>query len=142
PSRASLELPCHLSRRYPLEPPPELPPESPPPVGRESLALRAARVVAGWLVEIGRWRRRHVDISAAISGIVLLAIGIGLAIGGLTADTYMHRGVEDGTDEPFVFQPTGNGLATNADLRVFIGGDLTEVADALSAGGFRYVRQP
>lgn len=93
-------------------------------------------------MEIGRWRRRHVDISAAISGIVLLAIGIGLAIGGLTADTYMHRGVEDGTDEPFVFQPTGNGLATNADLRVFIGGDLTEVADALSAGGFRYVRQP
>ncbi|HYH11270.1 MAG TPA: hypothetical protein VD789_02855 [Thermomicrobiales bacterium] len=82
------------------------------------------------------------DISAAISGIVLLSIGIGLAMAGLTADTYMHRGVEDGDQEPFVYQPTGDGLATNADLRVFIGGDLTEVADALSAGGFRYVRQP
>lgn len=63
-------------------------------------------------------------------------------MGALTADTYMHRGVEQGDQEPFVFQPTGDGLATNADLRVFIGGDLPDVADALATGGFRYVRQP
>jgi hypothetical protein len=105
--------------------------------------LRFARAVAGWLVEIAAWRRRHIDISAAFSGIVLLAIGVGLAMGGLWADTYMHRGVEPGSQEPFTIQPTGDGLATNVDLRVFIGGgELSSVADALSAGGFRFVRQP
>ncbi len=104
--------------------------------------MRLARVVAGWLVEIGSWRRRHTDISAAISGLLLLALGVSLAVGGLAADTYLHRGVEQGDEEPFVVQPTGDVLATNADLRVFADGDLTAVADALVQGGFRYVRQP
>ena len=141
-SLPSLERPCLLSRRYPLEPPEEPTTGPQPSVSKGSIPLRAARAVAGWLVELGSWRQRHIDIGAAISGIFLLALGIALAMGGLTSDTYMHRGVEQGDQEPFVIQPTGDGLATNADLRVFVGGDLPDVADALSTGGFRYVRQP
>lgn len=104
--------------------------------------LRSARAAAGLLVEVGAWRRRHLDLSAALIGILLLAIGVALAFGALTADTYMHRGVEPGDTEPFTIQPTGDGLATNIDLRVFLGGELSSVADSLSAAGFRYVRQP
>jgi hypothetical protein len=129
-----------LSRRYPLEPPAEPTPKA--AAGREPIALRTARIVAGWLVELGNWRRRHLDLSAALSGVMLLLLGIGLAMSGMTADTYMHRGVEPGNDEPFVIQPTGDGLATNVDLRVFLGGELPSVAEALSTGGFRFVRQP
>lgn len=104
--------------------------------------MRSARVVAGWLVEIRAWRQRHIDISAAVSGILLLVLGVSLAFGALSADTYLHRGVEQGSEDPFVVQPTGDVLAANADLRVFAGGDLTVVAEALERGGFRYVRQP
>lgn len=104
--------------------------------------LRSARVVAGWLVELGAWRRRHIDVSGAIFGVVMLLLGFGLAVGALGADTYMHRGVEPGDEEPFTIQPTGDALATNVDLRVFLGGDLASVAEALTAGGFQYVRQP
>ncbi len=99
-------------------------------------------MVAGWLVEVGAWRQRHVDISAAISSIALLALGISLGVIGLTADTYLHRGVEQGNEEPFVVQPTGDVLAANVDLRVFADGEFSAVMDALVQGGFRYVRQP
>lgn len=98
--------------------------------------------MAGWLIEFGAWRRRHIDISSAISGVLLLILGVSLALGALASDTYLHRGVEQGTEEPQVVQPTDDVLATNADLRVFAGGDLTVVADALVQGGFQYVRQP
>jgi hypothetical protein len=94
------------------------------------------------MVELGTWRRRHLDLSASLIGLALVALGIALATAGMRADTYMHRGVEAGSAEPFTIQPTGDGLATNVDLRVFLDGELPSVADALSAGGIRYVRQP
>ena len=129
-----------MSRRYPLDPPPEPTPQ--PRAGRDSFALRSARVVAGWLVEFSMWRQRHIDLGAAVVGLLLLALGISLALAGMQADTYMHRGVESGSEEPFTIQPTGDGLATNIDLRVFLGGEFPSVADALAAGGISYVRQP
>lgn len=131
-----------MSRRYPLEPQEDTAPESQHRAGRDSLSLRSARAVAGWFVEFSGWRQRHADLSATLIGLLLLVIGVALAVGGIASDTYMHRGVEQGNDEPFVIQPTGDGLATNADLRVFADGDLTVVADALVQGGFSYVRQP
>lgn len=117
-------------------------PDLQPFTGNESFTVRSARWVAGLMVEMGAWRQRHVDISAAFIGIVLLTIGVLLAGGGLAADTYMHRGVEQGDEQPFVIQPTGNALATNVDLRDFAAGDVTNLADALAAGGFSYARQP
>src|SRR5690606_29001770 len=96
----------------------------------------------GWMVEFGLWRQRHIDLGAAVIGVVLVVLGIALAMVGMRADTYMHRGVEPGDTEPFTIQPTGDGLATNVDLRVFPGGELPSVADALAAGGIRHVRQP
>ncbi len=129
-----------MSRRYPIEPPPEPTPQ--PRAPRDTVALRSARVVAGWLVEFSLWRQRHIDLGAAVVGLVLVLVGITLTVAGMRADTYMHRGVESGSDEPFTIQPTGDGLATNIDLRVFLGDELPSVADALSAGGIHYVRQP
>ncbi len=129
-----------MSRRYPLEPPPEPTPQ--PRAGRESFALRSARAVAGWMVEFGLWRQRHLDLSAALIGVALVTLGIALATVGMRADTYMHRGVEPGNTEPFTIQPTGDGLATNIDLRVFPDAERPSVADALSSGGIRHVRQP
>jgi hypothetical protein len=94
------------------------------------------------MVEFGRWRRRHIDFSSGLVGLALVILGIVLATAGMRADTYMHRGVEPGDTEPFTIQPTGDGLATNIDLRVFPGAELPSVADALSAGGIGFVRQP
>lgn len=144
PNPTTWSLSCILSRRYPIEPveEPVAPDQGARGKPRDTFAVRSARTIAGWLVEVGAWRRRHVDISAAISGVLLLVLGVSLAFGALAADTYLHRGVEQGNEEPFVVQPTGDVLASNADLRVFAGGDLAAVADALDQGGFRYVRQP
>src|SRR5665811_1947832 len=135
---------CIRDSRYPIEPveEPNTPNQGSLPQQRGGFTMRSARVAAGWLVEIGAWRRRHVDINAAVSGILLLVLGVSLAFGALAADTYLHRGVEQGDEEPFVVQPTGDVLAANADLRVFAGGDLSAVADALDRGGFQLVRQP
>ncbi|MDQ4045024.1 MAG: beta-galactosidase [Chloroflexota bacterium] len=104
--------------------------------------MRSARAAAGLLVEAGRWRSRHLDLSAAISAVLLITLGVAIAIGGITADTYLHRGVETSDEEPFVIQPTGDALATNADLRLFLPGELQDVAGALETSGFSYVRQP
>lgn len=131
-----------MSRRYPLEPQESNESPSVRHQGREPLSVRSARLVAGWLVEVGSWRERHVDLSSALTGMLLLILGVVLAVAGLSSDTYMHRGVEQGNEEPFVVLPTDDRLATNADLRVFADDDLTVVADALIRGGFTYVRQP
>jgi hypothetical protein len=141
-ARPSPERRSELSRRYPLDTPEEPAAQARPSSGREPFAVRSARIVAGWLVEIGAWRRRHLDISAALSGVLLIALGIVIAIGGIISDTYLHRGVERGDQEPIAIQPTGSAMATNADLRVFLGGDLQSVSGALSTGGFAFVRQP
>lgn len=108
----------------------------------DSLAMRAASSTARWLLDVSDWRRRHLDLWQAITGILLLLIGLGLAASAAVIDGYLHRGVESGVERPYVVQPTGKDMATNADLRVFPESELRTVAGALRSSGFRYVRQP
>lgn len=108
----------------------------------DSLAMRGASATARGLLDVSQWRRRHLDLWQAISGALLLIFGLGLAASAALIDGYLHRGVESGVERPYVVQPTGKDLATNADLRVFPEPELEAVADALSSSGFRYVRQP
>lgn len=77
-----------------------------------------------------------------MTGILLLMFGLGLASSAAVIDSYLHRGVESGAEQPYVVQPTGKDLATNADLRIFPESELQTVADTLATSGFRYVRQP
>ncbi len=76
-----------------------------------------------------------------ISGLLLLALGIGLAASAAITDGYLHRGVESGAEQPYVVQPTGKHLATNIDLRPFSPDRLESVTQTLAGAGFRYVRQ-
>ncbi|MDQ3541513.1 MAG: hypothetical protein M3440_12585 [Chloroflexota bacterium] len=135
-----------MSRRYPLDPNESANSRNATHVhgwlSDESLAMRAASATARWLLDVSDWRRRHLDLWQAITGVLLLVFGLGLAASAAVTDGYLHRGVESGVEQPYVVQPTGKEMATNADLRVFPETELQAVADALSSSGFRYVRQP
>lgn len=132
-----------MSRRYPLDLPPD---ETPYRNGtastvRESLPMRLAVAAADILYDLSEWRRNHGDLSRAIVGITLLILGFGLGSGAAVTDSYLHRGVESGADQPYIVQPTGKGLAANVDLRSRTEDQIVPVADALADGGFLYVRQ-
>lgn len=105
-----------------------------------------AHIVAGlcarWLFQFRTGRRTHADLFLASSGIALLVAGV--VLGGLAgvSDTYLHRGVESGTEQPYVVQPTGSELATNIDLTQFPPDEIAGVAKTLRDHGFRFVRQP
>lgn len=135
-----------MSRRYPLE----LPPEDALEYNRNSrrswlrengFAIRAARLTAAGLLETLDWRRRHRDLSQVISTILLLAFGLGITASAGLIDEYLHRGVESGEDRPYIVQPAGKELATNVNLLPYSGDGLIEVVDAIYGTGFRYVRQ-
>lgn len=135
-----------MSRRYPLDPE-ELSATGAPAMERgwlsdDGLAMRAASATARGLLEVSAWRRRHLDLWRAISGLLLLLLGLGLASSASVIDSYLHRGVESGATRPYVVQPTSRELATNADLRIFPEEELPSITDALSKSGFRFVRQP
>lgn len=104
--------------------------------------MRSASAVARWLLEFLQFRRRHEDLMQLISGTLLLAIGIALASSAAVTDSYLHRGVESGAEQPYVVQPTGKDLATNVDLRLFPPERVESVSEILKGAGFRYVRQP
>ncbi len=108
----------------------------------DSLAMRAASGTARWLLEVAEWRRLHLDLWQTMTGLLLLLLGLGLAGSAAMIDSYLHRGVEAGTERPYVVQPTGKELATNADLRIFPEEEVATVAEVLGSSGFRYVRQP
>jgi len=103
--------------------------------------MRLASASAEILLDIGEWRRRHLDLSQAFVGITLLLLG--LALGGAAAitDGYLHRGVESGAEQPYIVQPTGKGLATNIDFRSYSPAQLGDFASALNDGEFQFVRQ-
>jgi len=134
-----------VSRRYPLDPP-EL--ESRPNDGSrqgwltdQGPAMRLATATAEILLDIGEWRRRHADLSQAIVGLALLLLGLFLGGAAAVTDSYLHRGVESGADQPYIVQPTGKGLAANVDLRSYSEEQTGNVADVLNDAGFQYVRQ-
>jgi hypothetical protein len=135
-----------VTRRYPLDLPPEPPTESQVTPRRSwlregGLAIRAARVTASILVEFSDWRRAHLDLAQAISTVLLLVFGLALAASAGQIDEYLHRGVETGVEQPYVVQPAGKELATNVNLVPYAGDGLIEMIDAIASSGFRYVRQ-
>lgn len=101
-----------------------------------------AGLFAIWLFRIRTGNRAHPDLVMATSGIALLVAGLVLAGVAGVSDTYLHRGVETGTEQPYVVQPTGSELATNIDLTQFPPSEIADVARTLYDHGFRYVRQP
>ncbi|MEJ7902003.1 MAG: beta-galactosidase, partial [Thermomicrobiales bacterium] len=134
-----------MSRRYPLDPP-EL--ESRPNGGSgqgwlsdQGLAMRLAAATAEILLDIGEWRRRHADLSRAIVGLALLGLGLLLGAAAAVTDSYLHRGVESGAEQPYIVQPTGKGLAANVDVRSYSQEQTENVANALNDAGFLYIRQ-
>jgi hypothetical protein len=104
--------------------------------------MRLAAAAADILLDLGDWRRRHADLSQAIIGIALLLLGLFLGAAAAVTDSYLHRGVESGAEQPYIVQPTGKGLAANVDLRTYSDEQIGRVAMALEDGGFQYVRQP
>ncbi len=103
--------------------------------------MRLAGATAEILLDVGDWRRRHADLSQAVLALLLLAAGLLLGGSAAVTDSYLHRGVESGADQPYIVQPTGKGLAANVDLRAYAPADIAEIANALNDAGFAYVRQ-
>lgn len=86
-------------------------------------------------------RQRRRDVSHFLEALLLILIGIGLITTAAFTDTYLHRGVESGAEQPYVVQPSGRELATNVDLRLFSEEDTIEVAATLADSGFSFARQ-
>lgn len=98
-------------------------------------------MVAGaiiWLMDLRRERR---DLSHFLESFLLIVIGVALVTTAAVTDTYLHRGVESGVEQPYVVQPSGRELATNVDLRLFSEADAFDVASTLSVSGFGFARQ-
>lgn len=130
-------------RRYPLDPDNGDRPAQPKrtSASRGGFAGDLSNAVAGailWLIDL-RHRRR--DLAQLLESSLLILVGVGLvATAGIT-DTYLHRGVESGAEQPYVVQPSGRELATNVDLRLFSESGGQDVASTLADTGFSYARQ-
>lgn len=103
--------------------------------------MRLAAATAEILLAVGEWRRRHADLSQAIVGLALLVFGLFLAAAAAVTDSYLHRGVESGAEQPYIVQPTGKGLAANVDLRSYTLEQTANVVNAMGNAGFRHARQ-
>jgi hypothetical protein len=94
-------------------------------------------ILAGLAGRLDRSR----DGVRVVRALLAAVAGLALALGGALADTTLHRGVESGAERPVVRHATGRDLATNVDLTRFAPEQVPQVAAALQANGFRYVRQ-
>lgn len=86
-------------------------------------------------------RRERRDLSHFLESVLLILVGVALVATAAITDTYLHRGVESGVEQPYVVQPSGRELATNIDLRLFSQADAVEVASTLADTGFGFARQ-
>ncbi len=97
-----------------------------------------------WLVrsidQLSAYLRENEDRKRLARALVLALLGLAMVTGAARADTYLHRGVETGDEVPYVVQPTGRELATNADLTLFSPDQFDSVAAALEKSGFRTIR--
>jgi len=138
---------AHVVRRYPLDPAPTdrqgqaAAHRGRPARHEDDLGTRLANVAAGLMLVLLEWRQRRPDLSHFLTSILLLVLGLGLVASAALTDRYLHRGVESGSEMPYVVQPSGRELATNVDLRIFTPEDLVGVAGTLGDAGFGYVRQ-
>jgi hypothetical protein len=71
---------------------------------------------------------------------VLILVGLTVTIGSASSDAYLHRGASEGKSIVYR-QPTGRGLATNADLRGLSDTALQSNINFLSGAGYQFVRQ-
>jgi hypothetical protein len=83
----------------------------------------------------------EIDANRLVRAIFLLLLGLCVASGAALSDIYLHRGVESGSEQPYVVQPTGRDLATNLDLSLFPASQYDSIATVLQTSGFRFVRQ-
>ena len=139
-----------MVRRYPLDPAPidhrdrsGARGDRVPSAGAhdEGLGAQLAAAAAGALLAYLEWRDRKPDLSQLLSTILLVTLGIGLVAAAALTDRYLHRGVESGSEQPYVVQPSGRELSTNVDMRIFPVEELPGVAATLGDAGFGYVRQ-
>lgn len=117
------------------------PPDAPGWLAEGSIAARSARRAGQGCVRLRDAVRDHPDLLRAVTALALLSVGVILVLAAALVDSYIHRGVDSGSEPPFVVQPTGGEFATNVDLTLFPQSELPSVAETLRESGFRYVRQ-
>jgi hypothetical protein len=81
------------------------------------------------------------DSARLLRAVVLMLLGLSIGTGSAAADTYLHRGIESGSETPYVLHSTGHELAINADLVEKLG-QIDQIGEMLQKNGYRYVRQP
>ena len=109
--------------------------------GREGLGAQLAGFAADAILSMLDLRHRRPDLTHFLGAMLLLTLGIGVIASTALTDQYLHRGVESGSERPYVVQPSGRELATNVDLRIFTQDDIRDVAATLGDAGFGYARQ-
>lgn len=132
-----------LVRRYPLDPGDLDRPAQQKRAGasRRSGASDFTHAVAGAILWVMDLRRERRDLSHFLESVLLILVGVSLVATAAVTDTYLHRGVESGVEQPYVVQPSGRELATNIDLRLFSEADAVDVAATLAESGFGFARQ-
>ncbi len=63
-----------------------------------------------------------------------------MVITAAVTDMYLHRGVESGSEQPYVVQPSGRELSTNVDMRLLTPEQMDSVAGTLQSSGYGFVR--
>jgi len=81
------------------------------------------------------------DANHLVRAVFLLLLGLCVASGAAISDIYLHRGVESGSEQPYVVQSTGRDLAINIDLSLFPPTRYDSIATVLQTSGYRFVRQ-
>jgi hypothetical protein len=110
------------------------------PEARGTRSARRTERAAGFVLAIRRAVPLSGDLLRLWTSIVLALGGLSLLASAALADRYYHRGVMTGAEEPYAIHPVGREMATNVDFDAFQTEGIADVATALQANGFRFVR--